>query len=173
MESGTKRNEEKEAEDSFNKSNIVYATSMKADVFALDSKIQEKINFMGTDVVLKSAGEDKMGVLKNVRLVFIWLLKRGNEGKFKTIEYDEKYKRSIEAAKTACVDAVLEDKEVSVEEVLKKHEMLAHDYIVGQLRLNSEGNKFILTMIDHWTNMAECVREKSKDMGVIVEPIER
>ncbi|WUR03332.1 uncharacterized protein VNE69_04157 [Vairimorpha necatrix] len=72
MESGTERNEEKEAEDSFNKSNIVYATSMKADVFALDSKIQEKINFMGTDVVLKSAGEDKMGVLNNVRLSFWW-----------------------------------------------------------------------------------------------------
>ncbi|WUR02111.1 reverse transcriptase domain-containing protein [Vairimorpha necatrix] len=78
------------------------------------------------------------------------LLKKENEGKFTTIEYDEKYKRSIEAFKlevgetiwmalnvkkladvlsrTACVDAVLENKEVSVKEVLKKHGILVERF---------------------------------------------
>jgi hypothetical protein len=37
MESGTERNEEKEAEDSYNKSNLVYLTAMETDVCAIDS----------------------------------------------------------------------------------------------------------------------------------------
>jgi hypothetical protein len=37
MESGTERNEEKEAEDSYNKSNLVYLTAMETDVCVIDS----------------------------------------------------------------------------------------------------------------------------------------
>jgi DNA-directed RNA polymerase subunit N (RpoN/RPB10) len=37
MESGMERNEEKEAEDSYNKSNLVYLTAMETDVCAIDS----------------------------------------------------------------------------------------------------------------------------------------
>jgi hypothetical protein len=101
MEASSERNEEKEAEDSNNKSNLVYLTAMEADVCALDSSpivhikgeknsyralldsgsavnvicrrlIPGKIKIRDTDVVLKSAGGDKMGVLGKVRLSFWW-----------------------------------------------------------------------------------------------------